>query len=112
MAPEDKTGLIVNFFFDYELAKMVHDAGWYTDLKDMIEENVIETLSNKVYPGLKNKVIFKFSSTPLTIARYVATTNGAIVGWAFGKLGEKLPIKNSLLHAYLTAFRDVYKAGQ
>lgn len=112
LAPEGKTGLIVNFFFDYELAKLVHDAGWYDDLKNMIEENVIEILSNTVYPGLKDKVIFKFSSTPLTIARYVGTTNGAIVGWAFGKLGEKQPIKNSLSRAYLTAFPDIYKAGQ
>lgn len=109
LSPEGKTGLIVNFLFDYELTKKISQAGWYDEFKEYVENRVIDVLNDTIYPGIKNKILFKFSSTPITISQYVGTSNGAIVGWAFG---ENLPIKNSLTKSSLTSLKDVYKAGQ
>lgn len=109
LAPEGKTGIIVNFFFDYDLTKKIYDAGWYNDFKMEVEDNIVSMLNNSIYPGIKERVIFKFSSTPLTISRYVGTSEGSIVGWAFG---QSLPIKNNLMSSFRTPLLEVYKAGQ
>lgn len=109
LAPEGKTGIIVNFFFDYELTKKIYEMGWYNDFKNEVEDKVVEMLDKSVYRGLKKRILFKFSSTPLTIARLAGTTNGSITGWAFG---QPLPIKNSLTKSSKTSLPDIYKAGQ
>ncbi|MFN6992029.1 MAG: phytoene desaturase family protein [Fervidobacterium sp.] len=109
LAPEGKTGIIVNFFFDYELTKKIYEMGWYDDFKNEVEDRIVEILDKSVYRGIKERILLKFSSTPLTIARLAGTTHGSIVGWAFG---QPLPIKNSLTKSSKTSLPDIYIAGQ
>jgi phytoene dehydrogenase-like protein len=109
LAPDRKTGIIVNFFFDYELTKKIYEHGWYEGFKEQLTNEVIEVLSQTIYPRLREKVLFKFSSTPLTIQKYINSSDGAIVGWTFD---QKLPFKNSLMNSVLTNLPDIYKTGQ
>ncbi|MBM7559574.1 phytoene desaturase family protein [Marinitoga litoralis] len=108
-APKGKTGLIISTLFDYRLIKKVYDEGWYDEFKGYMEKHFIETLSKSIYPALKDKIIFKFSATPLTIENYADTYNGSIIGWSFK---DKLPIVNSLSKSALTSIPNVYKAGK
>ncbi|WP_165144336.1 FAD-dependent oxidoreductase [Marinitoga sp. 38H-ov] len=107
-APKGKTGLIISTLFDYRLVKKLYNDGWYDEFKGYMEKHFIETLSN-IYPMLKDKIIFKFSATPLTIENYADTYNGSIIGWSFK---DKLPIVNSLSKSALTSIPNVYKAGK
>ncbi len=111
-APPGKTGLIVSVLFEYDLVKKVQEDGWYDEFKAAMEERMIAVLSQSIYPMLREKVLFRFSATPLTIAERVASSEGAIVGWSFE---ADVPVTHSLLqinNAVRTAFPHVYKAGQ
>lgn len=112
LAPKGKTGLIVSFLFDYRLTRKVREGGLYEWFKEELARQMIETLSNSVYPGIEERIIFKFTATPLTIEQTVGSSEGAIVGWSFE---EPLPIEKSMLFpkkAVLTSLPDVFKAGQ
>ncbi|MDC7246942.1 MAG: NAD(P)/FAD-dependent oxidoreductase, partial [Sphaerochaetaceae bacterium] len=62
--------------------------------------------------GIKDKILFTRSSSPLTIERIAGSSEGSIVGWTFE---NPLPIDAGMLNmkkAVLTPFDDIYKAGQ
>jgi phytoene dehydrogenase-like protein len=112
LAPENKTGLVVSLLFDGELFRSVEEAGWYDEFKHEASECMIESLEGSVYPGLRNKLLFRESATPLTLMDRFNTTNGAITGWS---LEERPPVPNNLAGitaAPRTAIPGVYKAGQ
>lgn len=112
LAPEGKTGLIVSLLFDGELFRLVDRAGWYDEFKREASECMMESLEESVYPGLRNRLLFRESATPLTLMDRFHTTNGAITGWS---LEEKPPVPNSLAGitaAPRTSLPGVYKAGQ
>jgi phytoene dehydrogenase-like protein len=111
-APNGKTGMIVSTLFDYTLIKKVSESGWYEEFKEEAERRVIEILSNSIYPMLEEKVIFKFSATPLTIEKTVGSSEGSIVGWSFA---ESIPVTSSMLRindASKTTIPNILKAGQ
>jgi phytoene dehydrogenase-like protein len=111
-APPGKTGLIVSTLFEYDLVRKVLDDGWYQEFKAAAEERMIAVLAGSIYPLLKERVLFRFSATPVTIANMVGSSEGAIVGWSFE---NTIPVANSLLRineAVKTAFPHVLKAGQ
>ncbi len=111
-APEGKTGIIASFLFDYELIKRIEKAGWYEEFKLAVEEKIPTVLSESIYPGLKEHIIFKFSASPLTLQKWSGNSEGAIVGWSFE---ETIPLKSGMLNmkdSVKTALPDVYKAGQ
>jgi phytoene dehydrogenase-like protein len=111
-APNGKTGLIVSTLFDYTLIKKVSDSGWYEEFKEAVERRMIEVLSNSIYPNLNEKIIFKFSATPLSIEKSVGSSEGSIVGWSFK---EPIPVASSMLAinaASKTMFPNILKAGQ
>ena len=113
LAPEGKTGLIVSVLFDYHLTKSIQDMGWYEEFKNFCEECIIDTLNGSIYPGIQEAILQQFSSTPVTMARYAGTTDGAIVGWAF--TNDPMPAENRLpriLNAVRTPIPDVMQAGQ
>ncbi len=66
LAPEGKTGLIISFLADYDLFKMIDEAGWYKEFMMELEERIIKVLADSVYPMLKEKVIARFSFSPLS----------------------------------------------
>jgi all-trans-retinol 13,14-reductase len=111
-APPGKTGLIVSTLFEYDLVRRIRDDGWYQEFKMAVEERMIAVLAESIYPMLKDKVLFRFSATPITIANVVNSSEGAIVGWSFE---TPIPVTNSLLRindAPKTAIPHVLKAGQ
>ena len=106
------TGLVVSLLFDGELFRSVHQAGWYDEFKQEASECMLESLEESLYPGLRKKLLFRESATPLTLMDRFNTTNGAITGWS---LEERPPVPRSLAgitSAPRTAIPGVYKAGQ
>lgn len=112
LAPEGKTGLIISLLFEYDLIKKVQEAGWVDTFKTEVENRMLDTLSQSIYPNLKDKVILQFSSTPLTIQNVVGSSEGAIVGWS-NETG--IPVVHNLLKiasSVKTPIPHVYQAGQ
>jgi phytoene dehydrogenase-like protein len=113
MAPAGKTGLIISVLFDYNLTKYVDEMGWYDDFKALCEECMIKTLDASIYPGFKNAILQKFSSTPLTMQKVAGNSEGAITGWAFSN--HPIPAESRLpkiLNAVKTPVPGVFQAGQ
>ena len=111
-APEGKSGIIVSLLMDYELVKRINNDGWYQEFNTYMEERIIETLNKSIYPGIKDKILFKFTASPLSIEKLVRSSEGAIVGWSFEK---PVPVKGGMLNmknSVKTSIPDVYKVGQ
>ncbi len=111
-APPGQTGLIISTLFEYDLVEKIAAAGWYDTFKTAVEQRMLDILSATIYPGLKAKVRFTFSATPLTIARTFGSSEGAIVGWSFE---APLPVAHKMLSindAVKTAIPHVIQAGQ
>lgn len=112
LAPEGKTGLIISALFEYDLIKKVKDANWYDEFKIEIETRMLDILSNSVYPGLKDKVLFQSSSTPLSIESVAGSSEGAIVGWSYE---SPVPVEHELrkmARSVKTPIPNVFQAGQ
>ena len=113
LAPPGKTGLIISTLFDYHLIKHIQDQGWYKDFRNLWEDLSIKVLDNSIYPGLKDSVIHRFSSTPLSIEKITANTHWAITGWAF--TNHPIPAENRLtkiFSATTTPIPGIVQAGQ
>jgi len=113
LAPKNKTALLVSTLLDYCLAKWIKEAGWYEDFKRFSEEAMLEVLSSSLYPEMKNKILQKFSSTPLTLERVTGNSEGAITGWAFTK--RPVPVMHEMKHIIKsvdTPIKNVSQAGQ
>lgn len=112
LTPENKSGLIISFLADYTLFKKVQDDGWYEDLRESIEIQIITLISDSIYPELKQNIIKRFSFSPLNIKERIASSEGAIVGWSFEK---RVPVLNKIQQSaksVLTPLPSIYKAGQ
>jgi phytoene dehydrogenase-like protein len=112
LAPDGKTGLIISFLADYDLFKMIADAGWYEEFIRELEERIVKVLADSVYPMLKDKVMACFSFSPLNYEKWAGTSEGAITGWSFR---EPVPVTNRILaanRAVETPLPSVYQAGQ
>lgn len=113
LAPAGKTGLVVSVLFDYSLTKHIQEMGWYEDFKVYCEECMLDSLNTSIYPGIKDAILQRFSSTPLTMEMYAGSTDGAIVGWAY--TNRPMPAENRLpkiMNAIKTPIPDVLQAGQ
>jgi len=113
LAPPGKTGLIVSLLFDYALTARIEAQGWYQEFKAYVEERIVGILDDTVFPGIKDAVLDRFSSTPLTLARLTGNTDGAITGWAF--TNENMPAENRMLQiarSVRTPIPGVLQAGQ
>jgi phytoene dehydrogenase-like protein len=112
LAPEGKTGLIISILTDYDLFKKIAEAGWYEEFITEMEERIIKIFAGSVYPMLKDKVITRFSFSPLSYEKRVSSSDGAITGWSFR---EKVPVINKIIaanRAVLTPLPSIYQAGQ
>jgi phytoene dehydrogenase-like protein len=113
LAPPGKTGLIVSLLYDYRLTAQIEKQGWYPEFKAYIEERIVKILDERVFPGLRDAVVDRFSSTPLTLARLTGNTDGAITGWAY--TNASMPAEHRMLRiarAVRTAVPDILQAGQ
>jgi phytoene dehydrogenase-like protein len=112
LTPDGQTGLMISCLFDYNIVKKIEEAGWHEEFKRRMEENIIRLFSKSIYPDLDQDVIFKFSSTPLTIQKIAGSSEGAIIGWTFE---EEIPVENNLQDlpkSPVTSIPNVFKAGQ
>ncbi len=112
MAPEGKTGLIISTLTDYDLFKLVNEAGWYSEFITELEERIIKVLAASVYPMLKEKAMESFSFSPLSYEKRVGSSEGAITGWSFR---EPVPVINKIMaanRAVITPIPSIYQAGQ
>jgi all-trans-retinol 13,14-reductase len=112
LTPEGKTGLVVSLLFEYDLINKVREAGWYEEFKTEVENRIIETLNSSIYPNIKDKILLRFSSTPISISNRVKTSEGAITGWTFER---PVPVVQDLLKIFKsvkTPIPNVLQAGQ
>jgi len=112
LAPEGKTGIMMSCLFDYEVIEKIDEAGWADEFKSEMENRIIKIFSKSFFKNLEEDIIFKFSSTPLTINKMVDSTKGSIVGWSFE---TKAPVFNELgdmSKCAKTPIPNVYQAGQ
>jgi phytoene dehydrogenase-like protein len=112
LAPEGKTGLIISILADYDLFKMIAEAGWYNEFITELEERIIKVLAASVYPMLKEKIITRFSFSPLNYEKRAGTSEGAITGWSFR---EPVPVINKIMsanRAVVTPIPSIFQAGQ
>jgi phytoene dehydrogenase-like protein len=112
LAPPGKTGIVISVLCDGSLFSMAERAGWLDELREKTRDFMLDTLENSIYPGLRKKILFMESATPLTLMRMFNTAAGAITGWS---LEGKAPVPDSLtgiMAAVKTAIPRVYKSGQ
>lgn len=112
LAPEGKTGLIISILAEYDLFKIITDAGWYKEFISAMEDRIIKILADSVYPMLRDKVMARFSFSPLSYANRVGSSEGAITGWSFQ---EPVPVIHKIQaanRAVVTPVPSVYQAGQ
>lgn len=113
MAPAGKVGVAISLLFDYQLARKIEDFGWTREIKLFLEEVIIECMDASIFPGFKNKVTEKFSSSPITIEKMTGNTDGSIVGWSFAN--PVMPSVNRMMKvakSVETIIPSVYQAGQ
>jgi phytoene dehydrogenase-like protein len=112
LAPEGQSGLMVSCLFDYDLIKKIEFAGWYIEFRQTFENLIINILSKTIYKNIEADILFKFSSTPLTINNISGSSEGAITGWTFEM---PVPVINKLQDipkSVLTPIPNIYQAGQ
>lgn len=112
LVPPGKTGLIISLLAEYDLFDKIQKAGWYDEFRIEFENRIIDVISDSVYPMLKNKIIGRFSFTPISIKNRINSSEGAIVGWSFR---EPVPVLNKIQSAdssVLTPIPTIYQAGQ
>jgi len=112
LAPPGKTGMIISLLTEYDLFKKLQEAGWLEEFTNEFENRILKVLSESVFPMLKDKVTNRFSFSPLSIHNRIASSEGAIVGWAFQK---EMPVINKIQIAdrsVITPLPSVYQAGQ
>jgi phytoene dehydrogenase-like protein len=112
LAPPGKTGIIISLLAEYDLFNLIQKAGWLDEFVTELENRVLRVISDSVYPMLKERIISRFSFTPLSIENRVGSSEGAITGWSFQK---HMPVINKIQNSdssVLTPIPSIYKAGQ
>jgi len=111
-APAGKTGIIVSALFDYELTRKIRSSGSYDEFKQRVEAEFIEVIAASIYPDLKGRIMFSFSTSPVSIYDRVGSSEGSIVGWSFE---SDIPVVTDMFRmadSVRTALPDVYAAGK
>jgi len=111
-APKGKTGLIVSVLLDYDLALKAKESGTHEEFKKELEKKMIEVLSNSIYPMLKDKVLFSFSASPVSIEMVTGNSEGSIIGWSFEK---PIPVISSMMKvnsSVKTPIPNIFQAGK
>jgi phytoene dehydrogenase-like protein len=112
LAPAGKTGLIISLLAEYDLFKKVREAGWYDGFKTELENRMLAAISDSVFPMLKEKIMARFSFTPLSIEQRIGSSEGAITGWSFEKT---VPVINKIQYSdrsVRTPVPSIFQAGQ
>lgn len=113
LAPKGKTGLVASVLMDFDFISNIRALGFYEEFKNFTEEKILAVLDHSIYENISEKVIHRFSSSPLTIERLSGNLDGGITGWAFTNdvipaVTEMTKVKES---SY-TPIPDILQAGQ
>ncbi len=111
-APAGKTGIILSALFDYELTRRIRASGWYDEFKKRVEAEFIRTITESIYPDIKDRILFSFSASPASIHERTESSEGSIVGWSFE--GD-IPVVTSMFRmadSVKTSLPDVFAAGK
>jgi phytoene dehydrogenase-like protein len=112
LVPPGKTGIIISFLAEYDLFSLIQKAGWLDEFITELENRVLSVISDSVYPMLKDRIILRFSFSPLSIENRVGSSEGAITGWSFQKI---MPVINKIQfsdRSVFTPIPSIYQAGQ
>jgi phytoene dehydrogenase-like protein len=112
LVPQGQTGLMISCLAEYDLFSLIQKAGWLDEFISELENRIVRVISDSVYPMLKDKIILRFSFSPLSIENRVGSSEGAITGWAFRK---HMPVINRIQYSgrsVQTPLPSVYQAGQ
>ena len=112
LVPPGKSSVIISLLAEYNLFKKIQKAGWLDEFISELENRILSVISDSIYPMLKDKIISRFSYTPLSIENRVGSSEGSIVGWAFQK---SMPVVNKIQFSdssVLTPIPSIYQAGQ
>jgi phytoene dehydrogenase-like protein len=112
LAPKGKTGLIVSILFEYDLMRKVQEGGWYEEFKKEVENRIVDVLSKSIYPIIKEKILFRFSLTPISIYNRVGTSEGAITGWTFENPAPVVQNILKMTKSVKTPIPNTLQAGQ
>ncbi len=112
LSPPGKTGMVVSFLFEYDLVKKVIGQGWYEDFKTEVENAMIAALDTTVFPGIKDKICLRFSSTPSTIESLFGNSEGGITGWTFERPSPVFSTILKIPQSVKTPFPGILQAGQ
>lgn len=112
LVPPGKTALVISFLAEHDLFKKVQESGWYDEFIENLEKHTLKVISNSVYPMLKDKVINRFSFTPLSIENRVGSSEGAITGWSFEKPAPVVSKIQFSDHSVVTPIPSIFQAGQ
>ena len=113
LAPPGKVGVEVSLFMEYDLDRRIEECGWRSEIRDYMEVITIDILNGTIFPGIREKVVERFSSSPLTFERLTGNSHGAITGWAF--TNPVVPAVNKMLkvnNSVKTILPSVFQAGQ
>lgn len=112
LVPPGKTGLIISFLAEYDLFSKIQKAGWLDEFITELENRVLSIISDSVYPMLRDKIVTRFSFTPLSIENRIGSSEGGITGWAFQK---DMPVVNKIQisdRSVITPIPSIHQAGQ
>jgi len=112
LSPPGRTGLIASFLFEYDLVRKVTEASWYEEFKTRVEDEMIEVLDSSLFPGIKDRIVLRFSSSPSTIATRFSSSEGGITGWTFERPSPAIHALPKIPKAVESPFPGILQAGQ
>ncbi len=112
LSPPGKTSLVVSFLLEYDLVQLVYDNGWYDEFKLFIENTMIETLGQSLFPTLLDSIELRFSSSPLTIETVFNSSEGGSTGWTYESPTPAVQKLLKIASSVKTPIPDVLHCGQ
>jgi phytoene dehydrogenase-like protein len=114
LAPPGKSVMCIQYYATRDFA-----GGWgmedgkptprHRELREMVADQMIAT-TEKVIPGIRDKIEVKVTATPLTYERYTLNTAGATIGWSKHAAEAFHPFVRSFLD-FRTPVRNLYQVG-
>jgi phytoene dehydrogenase-like protein len=116
LAPAGKTGIIISalasrrYADNWGIADGMPDAR-YRATGERVTGQILEN-AEKLFPNLRQHVVFTQLSTPFTLERYTLNSGGSIIGWTYDR--NRTFDRGSSVHmrrAVLTPVRNLLQAG-
>jgi phytoene dehydrogenase-like protein len=112
LAPENQTGIMISCLLDFDVVDKVNTAGWGDEFKREMEDRILKQFTQALLKDVNHDILFKFSSTPLTINKLVGSSGGSIVGWSFETKAPVFSQLGDMPKCALTPIPKIYQAGQ